>query len=304
MLVSEIITTFVVINIMNRSFTIILLALIASYATAQNNVSKTTDRLEAATMLRYHNGAEFIKDMTETFRYEGYLEGKRWHTDYYEPQLPSSTTTKKTREIRDKVKNEYLDKSFEMKDLYPEHDYLFMIRSSVDGPVALTYDKQDTALVLLKCYDKMPELGKSQVKKIKMKVDVALYDSIQRIHLLAVYTAVPMDPTPSNKLIDVVRRPDAPLQVMPSSLTFDTMSFHFVWGLPTGDLYARSHTCMSPTAKKLMETFYQICSCVTHQDREELRKLQPTVSELLSQYRKLRLPDVIVDEWTDEKFRF
>ena len=150
----------------------------------------------------------------------------------------------------------------------------------------------------------MPQLGKSQVKKIKMKVDVAAYDSIQRLHLLAVYTAVPMDPTPGNKLIDVVRRPDAPLQVMPSSLNFDTMNFHFVWGHYTGDLYARSHTCMSPTAKKLIETFYNICSCVTHQDSEALRKLKPTVNELLSQYRKLRLPDVIVDEWTDEKFRF
>ena len=289
---------------MNRSFTIILLALIASYASAQKtNVSKTTDRLEAVTMLNYRDGAEYIKDMTETFRYEGFLEGKRWYTEYYEPKLPSFLN-EKARKIRDKVKGEYYDKRSEMLDLYPEHDYLVMIRSSVDGPVALTYDKQDTALVLLKCYDMMPQLGKSQVKKIKMKVDVAAYDSIQRLHLLATYTAVPMDPTPSNKLIDVVRRPDAPLQVMPSSLNFDTMNFHFVWGHYTGDLYARSHTCMSPTAKKLIETFYNICSCVTHQDSEELRKLKPTVRELLSQYRKLLLPDVIVDEWTDEKFRF
>ena len=289
---------------MNRSFTIILLALIASYATAQKtNVSKTTDRLEAVTMLNYLDGAEYIKDMTETFRYEGFLEGKRWYTEYYEPKLPSFLN-EKARKIRRKVEDEYYDKRSEMLDLYPEHDYLVMIRSSVDGPVALTYDKQDTALVLLKCYDMMPQLDKSQVKKIKMKVDVAAYDSIQRLHLLAVYTAVPMDPTPGNKLIDVVRRPDAPLQVMPSSLNFDTMNFHFVWGHYTGDLYARSHTCMSPTAKKLIETFYEICSCVTHQDSEALRKLKPTVNELLSQYRKLRLPDVIVDEWTDEKFRF
>ena len=289
---------------MNRSFTIILLAFIASYASAQKtNVSKTTDRLEAVTMLNYRDGAEYIKDMTETFRYEGFLEGKRWYTEYYEPKLPSFLN-EKARKIRDKVKGEYYDKRSEMLDLYPEHDYLVMIRSSVDGPVALTYDKQDTALVLLKCYDMMPQLDKSQVKKIKMKVDVAAYDSIQRLHLLAAYTAVPMDPTPGNKLIDVVRRPDAPLQVMPSSLNFDTMNFHFVWGHYTGDLYARSHTCMSPTAKKLIETFYEICSCVTHQDSEALRKLKPTVNELLSQYRKLRLPDVIVDEWTDEKFRF
>ena len=221
---------------MNRSLTIILLAFIASYASAQKtNVSKTTDRLEAVTMLNYRDGAEYIKDMTETFRYEGFLEGKRWYTEYYEPKLPSFLN-EKARKIRDKVKGEYYDKRSEMLDLYPEHDYLVMIRSSVDGPVALTYDKQDTALVLLKCYDMMPQLGKSQVKKIKMKVDVAAYDSIQRLHLLATYTAVPMDPTPSNKLIDVVRRPDAPLQVMPSSLTFDTMNFHFVWGHYTGDL--------------------------------------------------------------------
>ena len=150
----------------------------------------------------------------------------------------------------------------------------------------------------------MPELGKSRVKKMKMKVDVALYDSIQRLHLLAAYTAVPMDPTPNNKLIDVVKRPDAPLYVMPSSFDFDTMSFHFVWGHLTGDLYARSHTCMSPTAKKLIETFFEICRCVSRRDSDQLSKFMPTVFELLSQYRKLLLPDVIVYEWTDEKFRY
>ena len=289
---------------MNRSFTIILLALIASYAAAQKtNVSKTTDRLEAATMLNYRDGAAYIKDMTETFRYEGFLEGKRWYTEYYAPQLPA-TTTEKARKIRDKVKGEYYDKRSEMLDLYPEHDHLFMVRSSVAGPVALTYDKQDTALVLLKCYDMMPQLDKSQVRKMKMKVDVALYDSIQRLHLLATYTAVPMDPTPSNKLIHTVLKPDTPLGVMPPFFNFDTMNYHFVWGSHVGDLYARSHTCLSTTTKKLIETFFNICSCVSHNDSEELKKLQPTINELLSQYRKLLLPDVIVDEWTDEKFRF
>jgi hypothetical protein len=150
----------------------------------------------------------------------------------------------------------------------------------------------------------MPELDKSKVKTIKTKVDVAVYDSIQRLHLLAIYTAVPMDPTPSNKLIHTVLKANAPLHVMPTSFNFDTMNFHFVWGLSTGDLYARSHTCLSPTAKKLIETFYEICSCVSRQDREQLSKLMPTVRELLAQYRKLLLPDVIVDEWTDEKSRF
>lgn len=288
---------------MNRSFTIILLALIASYASAQKtNVSKTTNRLEAATMLNYLDGVAYIKEMTETFRYEGFLEGKRWYTEYYEPKLPSSTNEKASK-VKRKLQDEYYDRRSEMLDLYPEHDNLFMIRSSVDGPVALTYDMKDTALVLLKCYDMMPELGKSQVKKIKTKVDVALYDSIQRLHLLAVYTAVPMDPTPNNKLIDVVRIPSAPLYVMPSPLSFDTMNYHFVWGHLTGDLYARSHTCLSPTAKKLIETFYNICSLVNKRDSEQLSKLQPTINELLKQYRKLILPDVIVDEWTDERFR-
>ena len=288
---------------MNRSLIIILLALIASYATAQTNESKTTDRLEAAATLNYRDGAEYIKDMIETFRYEGFLEGKRWYTDYYMPKFPSAYKNEKAQEIRSKYVGEYHDKRSEMLDVYPEHDHLFIVRSNVDGPIALTYDKQDTALVLLKCYDMMPELGKSQVKKIKTKVDVAVYDSIQRLHLLAAYTAVPMDPTPSNKLIHTVLKADAPLYVMPSQFRFETMSFHFLWGHYTGDIYARSHTCMSLTAKKLIETFFEICRCVSQQNGEEIRKFMPTVSDLLSQYRKLLLPDVIVDEWTDAKFR-
>ena len=288
---------------MNRSLIIILLALIASYATAQTNVSKTTDRLEAATTLNYRDGAEYIKDMIETFRYEGFLEGKRWYTDYYMPKYPSAYKNEKAQKIRSKYVGEYYDKRSEMLDVYSEHDHLFMVRSNVDGPIALTYDKQDTALVLLKCYDMMPELGKSQVKKIKTKVDVAVYDSIQRLHLLAAYTAVPMDPTPSNKLIHTVLKADAPLYVMPSQFRFETMNFHFLWGHYTGDIYARSHTCMSLTAKKLIETFFEICRCVSQQNGEEIRKFMPTVSDLLSQYRKLLLPDVIVDEWTDAKYR-
>ena len=288
---------------MNRSLIIILLALIASYATAQTNESKTTDRLEAAATLNYRDGAEYIKDMIETFRYEGFLEGKRWYTDYYMPKFPSAYKNEKAQEIRSKYVGEYYDKRSEMLDVYSEHDHLFMVRSNVDGPIALTYDKQDTALVLLKCYDMMPELGKSQVKKIKTKVDVAVYDSIQRLHLLAAYTAVPMDPTPSNKLIHTVLKADAPLYVMPSQFRFETMNFHFLWGHYTGDIYARSHTCMSLTAKKLIETFFEICRCVSQQNGEEIRKFMPTVSDLLSQYRKLLLPDVIVDEWTDAKSR-
>ena len=163
---------------MNRSLIIILLALIASYATAQTNVSKTTDRLEAATTLNYRDGAEYIKDMIETFRYEGFLEGKRWYTDYYMPKYPSAYKNEKAQEIKSKYVGEYHDKRSEMLDVYSEHDHLFIVRSNVDGPIALTYDMQDTALVLLKCYDMMPELGKSKVKK--MKISWWLYSVVKK----------------------------------------------------------------------------------------------------------------------------
>ena len=64
------------------------------------------------------------------------------------------------------------------------------------------------------------------------------------------------------------------------------------------------HSPVKPlTAKKLIETFFEICRCVSQQNGEEIRKFMPTVSDLLSQYRKLLLPDVIVDEWTDAKSR-
>ena len=55
--------------------------------------------------------------------------------------------------------------------------------------------------------------------------------------------------------------------------------------------------------KKLIETFYGICGSVAHQDHEGLLSLMPTVNELLTRYRALILPDVLVDEWTDERFR-
>ena len=285
---------------MKKIIIIIAMALIASYVTAQSNESKKTDRLEAFSPRSTRYGFNYVKECIETFRYEGNLERKKWLTGFYDPGFPKGIPQKELDSIRDA----YYEELWAKQDSLPEHDKMFIVRAAEEGPIALTYDKNDTTLVLLKCYDMMPKLGKSQVKMMKTKVDVALYDSIQRLHLLAVYTAVPMDPTPSNKLIDVVRRAGAPLPVMPSSLNFDTMKFHFVWGNHVGDLYARSHTCLSPAAKKLIETFYEICQCVSRCDSEQLRQLQPTVNELLSQYRKLLLPDVIVDEWTDAKFRF
>ena len=269
---------------MKKSMIIAVLAIIASMATAQTNEGWQTDRLEASSMLKYRKGAAYIIDCIETFRYEGNLEAKEWLTEAH------------------------AHGSSNHADTFPEHNHLFVVMAPDDGPIALTYDVKDTALVLLKCYDvhpNYPTLGKSKVKSYKMKVDVATYDSIQRLHLLAVYTAVHMDPTPNSSLIDtyVVRDPNKPIPVMPSFFDHRTMDFHFVWGLPTGDLYARSHNSESPTAKKLIETFYGICGSVAHQDNETLQSLMPTVNELLTHYRSLLLPCVVVEEWTDERYR-
>jgi hypothetical protein len=291
---------------MKKNITIVILTLIASLATAQSN--KQTDRLEASSMLKYRDGAAYILNSIETFRYEGNLEAKEWLTETYEPHFPNRAATQDEEKERHRIKEAYYEKLDKMRDTCPEHDYLFMVMSPNDGPIALTYDVKDTALVLLKCYDvhpNYPTLGKSEVKSYKMKVDVAAYDSIQRLHLLAVYTAVHMDPTPNSSLIHtyIIRDPNTPIPVMPSFFDHKTMSFHFVWGLPTGDLYARSHNSESPTAKKLIETFFNICGAVARQDLQELSSLMPTVNELLTRYRSLLLPDVLVDEWTDERVR-
>ena len=293
---------------MKKSMIIVVLALIAIMTTAQTNEGKQTDRLEASSMLRYRRGATYIKDCIETFRYEGNLEAKEWLTGAHQPIFSGEATTEEEKRERYQIRNAYYEQQWKMQNSCPKHDYLFMVMSPNDGPIALTYDVKDTALVLLKCNDvhpNYPTLGKSVVRQFKMKVDVAAYDSIQRLHLLAVYTAVHMDPRVYSDLVDthVVRNPNMPIPVMPSFFDHRTMSFHFVWGHPTGDIYARSHNSESPTAKKLIETFYNICGSVAHQDLQELRSLMPTVNELLTRYRSLLLPDVFVDEMTDEIYR-
>jgi hypothetical protein len=293
---------------MKKSLIIVVLALMTSMAKAQTDEDKQTDRLEASSMLKYRRGVEYIKNTIETFRYEGNLEAKEWLTEAHQPKLSSEATTEDEQKERRRIWDAYYEKKDRIYDTCPEHDYLFVVLPPNEGPIALTYDVKDTALVLLKCYDvhpNYPTLGKSEVKSFKMKVDVAAYDSIQRLHLLAVYTAVHMNPKANASLIDtyVVRNPNMPIPIMPSFFDHRTMSFHFVWGQQTGDLYARSHNSESPTAKKLIETFYGICGSVAHQDHEGLRSLMPTVNELLTRYRALILPDVLVDEWTDERFR-
>lgn len=286
---------------MKRVATFLLLTFIATYAMAQTNVSKKTDRLVASTTLEYRHGVEYFKECIETFRYEGSLEGKRWLTGFYEPKFSKPASTQEEREEMDSIWNAYDDKYFEKEDSCIEHEKLFIVRNEIgdDGVVALTYNFKDTALILLRCDDALPILGTSKVRTFRMKVDVAEYDSIQMLHMLAVYTAVPMDPAPRTKFVcyHVVRNPDAPIPVMPSLLDDDSMQFYFVWGQPTGDLYARSHTSLSPTAHELNKTFYQICAAVVDKDRESLRLLMPSVHKLLSHYRTLLLPDVIVDGW-------
>ena len=282
---------------MKKYIIIIAMALIASYATAQSNESKKTDRLEAFSPRSTRYGYNYVKECIETFRYEGNLEGKKWLTGFYDPGFPKGIPQEK----RDSIRNAYYEELWAKQDSLPEHDKMFIVRAAEEGPIALTYDKNDTTLVLLKCDEEWPILGQNKVRSFKMKVSVAEYDSIQRLHMLAAYTAVPMDPTPSNKFIDVVivRNPNKPLPVMPGPFSFDTMHFYFVWGDSMRDLYAQSHTCLSPIAQKLIETFYNICSAVRDQDHEELRSLMPTVHELLAHYPTLLLPDVIYDEWID-----
>ena len=163
--------------------------------------------------------------------------------DVPQPKLSSEATTEEEQKERHRIWEAYYEKKDRIYDTCPEHDYLFVVLPPNEGPIALTYDVKDTALVLLKCYDvhpNYPTLGKSEVKSFKMKVDVAAYDSIQRLHLLAVYTAVHMNPKANASLIDtyVVRNPNMPIPIMPSFFDHRTMSFHFVWGQQTGDLYA------------------------------------------------------------------
>ncbi|MBO4673600.1 MAG: hypothetical protein J5616_04550 [Bacteroidaceae bacterium] len=286
---------------MKKITTFILLTLIASYATAQSNESKKTDRLEAFSPRSTRYGYNYVKECIETFRYEGDLEGKKWLTGFYDPGVPKGIP----QEERDSIRNAYYEELWAKQDSLPEHDKMFIVRAAEEGPIALTYNEKDTTLVLLKCDEEWPILGQNKVRSFKMKVGVAEYDSIQRLHMLAAYTAVPMDPTPSNKLIDVVivRSPNNPFPVMPGPFSFDTMHFYFVWGDSMRDLCAQSHTCLSPTAQKLIKTFYDICRTVCHQEHEELHSLMPAVHELLAHYPTLLLPDIIYDEWTDERFR-
>ena len=236
-----------------------VLALLTLSASAQ-----TTDRLSASSVLRYSlSGNKSDKDLIEIFRYEAQPEGKR----------------------------------------LANHEKLVIIQVPTDPPFALTYDDKDTSLVVLKSNGKELVWDETKIKVAKMKVDMATYDSIQMLHKLASYTTVPMGQCPDGdgRLMHFVtpkKDPNALYSgLLPGELDF--IHFHFVWGDPTGDKYAKTRNCESETAKILKRTFLRICWAVYNNNPDQLDMLEDTIHLLLIQYRRLLLPDVNVDGFTN-----
>ena len=272
---------------MKKTIIMMLLALLAIGATAQ-----TTDRLSASSALKYNpRGAASDKDMIEIFRYEAQQEGKRWHTGFYDDKGYYGAKTAEERDAHMKKEEAMLEK-------YPaDHEKLIIIKMPADPPFALTYDVQDTSLVVLKSNEEKLVWDKTKIKVAKMKVDVAMYDSIQMLHMLANYTAVPMDQRPFDRLVHFVK-PNKNPNALHSGLFPNELEFtylHFVWGDPTGDKYAKTHNCESETAKILKRTFLRICWAVYNNNPDQLDMLEDTIHLLLTQYRRLLLPDVNID---------
>ena len=280
---------------MKRIISMMVLALLAISATAQ-----TTDRLSASSVLHYSpRGTESDKDMIEIFRYEAQLEGKRWNTNYYDDKGYYGAKTTEEKEA-------YLKKEAEMLEKYPvDHEKLVVVQMSDESPFALTYDVKDTSLVVLKSNEENLVWDKTKIKVAKTKVDVALYDSIQMLHMLANYTAVPMDQRPFDRLVHFVKPKKDP-NALHSGIfpdEYDFIYLHFVWGDPTGDKYAKTHNCESETAKILKRTFLRICWAVYNNRPDLLETLEDTIHLLLTQYRRLLLPDVNVDGIALDKSR-
>ena len=276
---------------MKRLISMLVLALLAISATAQ-----TTDRLSASSVLNYSSrGTESDKDLIEIFRYEAQLEGKRWNTNYYDDKGYYGAKTAEE-------KDAYLKKEAAMLEKYPaDHRKLVIVQMPDETPFALTYDVKDTSLVVLKSYEKNLVWDKTKIKVAKMKVDVAMYDSIQMLHMLANYTAVPMDQRPFDRLVHFVK-PNKNPNALYSGLFPDDLEFihlHFVWG----DKYAKTHNCESETAKILKRTFIHICWAVYNNNSDQLEMLEDTIHLLLTQYRRLLLPDVNVDGFLLDKSR-
>ena len=165
-----------------------------------------------------------------------------------------------------------------MTDKYPCYRHLFIARPSFAPSFGFSYSPKDTALVYL---EQRWDGSKKKSKKVtfhthKMKVSEAIYDSIQSLHKLAVYTSAQFDP---------------------DYTTLDGTSYHFIWGTTSGDKYARSSDNGSSTCKQLQSTFNNICTALRTDDYNLLNSLMPTVHELLAHYRTLLMPDVPIDDW-------
>ena len=267
--------------------TIILLTLIVSHAMGQVDRNKKTDRFSLSSTLYYQHGKENKKELIEMFKYAGNLEGKRWHTGYYAPkqEFPDKDASEEVKEAmrkkREKEMDEYMDKEYEMQETFPCYEHLFIEWTSFYPPRALSYDPKDTTLVTLSpgketASSRNIEMGKNTVRTWKMKVDKAIYDAIQELHMLIIYTAVPMD-SYSNRL--------------------DGTLYYITWGNWRGDYLVQSpNDCESATVNRVIKVFEDIMNAVGGKSQEELQALMPTVNELIAHYRTLLHPDAIVDE--------
>ncbi len=264
---------------MKRTLTLMLLTLIAISTFAQTPEIKRTDRLLTASGLpHYRKGKEINAPFIEAFRYGMDKEAKRWWTGYYEPNVSGAKTAKKARKKREKAYNAYEEKRDKMTDKYPCYRHLFIARPSFVPSFGFSYSPKDTALVYL---EQRWDGSKKKGKKVtfhthKMKVSEAIYDSIQSLHKLAVYTSAQFDP---------------------DYTTLDGTSYHFVWSTFSGDKYARSSDNGSRTCKQLQKTFENICLALRTDNHDQLQSLMPTVHEFLAHYRTLLLPDVPIDDW-------
>ena len=255
-----------------------LLAIVCMVALAQPIKYKRTSRLLATTALPRQTTKDYRLRFIERFTYEGNEEAKRWYTNYYRPRNLKSKTSKQ-REKRQKKLDVYLEKRDEMLAKLPKHGHLFLADPSFNPPYGFSYEDHDgtTSLVYLEQNVKYAKgKGKIKVTSKKMPVVEAVYDSIQRLHMLAVYTAIYMD-TDHTRL--------------------DGTSLHFIWRDFFGDKYATDHDSEDATAKTLGKTFLAICDALAKNDRDALYALMPTVHELLAHYRTLVLPDMTLDEW-------
>ena len=264
---------------MKKALTLMLLTLIVISTFAQPLKIMRTDRLLTASGLpHYRKGKDINTPFIEAFRYGMSQEAKRWRTGYYEPNIPY-VSTEKGRKKREEAYDAYEKKRDKMEEQLPCYGHLFLARPSFTPPYGFSYSPKDTAFVYLE--QQWNGSKKRKNKKVtlyahKMKVSEAIYDSIQCLHKLAVYTSVQFDP--DYTMLDGTR-------------------YHFIWSSFPGDKYAISSDNGSPTCKQLQKTFENICVALRTDNSDQLQSLMPTVHELLAHYRTLLLPDVPIDDW-------